>query len=88
MACHCEAIKSKSTRHHEFGTTVNVFKVIFLGSTSRKSLDKRYKQGTNAEFGKKQTYRPQFYKYRRSTGCNASTDKPHDQGYSDTARRP
>ena len=88
-ACHQESISSKNTRRHEFRTTVNIFEVILRLSTPRKSLDRKYKQGPNVRFRKKsKTNRPEFNIYHCSTGCNESTDKPHDQGHPDASRRP
>ena len=87
-ACHYEGINGKNTRHHEFGTTVNVFEVILLASTPRKSLDRNMSKVQILYSTEKKTNRPKFNIYHCSTGCDESTDKPHDQGYSDTARRP
>ena len=52
--CHYKGVNGKNTRHHEFGTTVNVFEIILLASTPRKSLDRKDKQAPNIEFSKKQ----------------------------------
>jgi hypothetical protein len=62
--CHYECINGKNTRHHEFGTTVNVFEVILLASTPRKSLNRKYKPGSNIGFSpRKKNDKPSRVQY-------------------------
>lgn len=79
-------INSKGTRHYEFETTVNVFKVIFLASTSSKSFDKRCKQGLNVGFSKKKSTVPNsVYTVIPQAANESTTNQPPDEGYSNTS---
>ena len=61
-AYHYEGIHNKSTRHHELGTTINVFKVILLASISRKSLDnKSRKVGSQCRPSERRTVPSSIY---------------------------
>ena len=73
MACRYEGVRSKSTRHYEFRTTVNVFHVILLASTPRKSLDIICKQRPKRLVNKKHTAPNSTYTAVPQAAINAAT---------------
>ena len=73
MACRYKGVHSKSTRHYEFGTTVDIFQVILLASTPRKSLDISCKQRPKRLVNKKHTVPNSIYTAVPQAVMNAPT---------------